>query len=75
MILWIRNSLNTDGNRNGRSFNDSYTLYSQDYGATMFFVVLNMVLSDTLAGRSDIKTKPDNIKMSELKKYTYKADL
>ena len=48
--LWINKYLNTDAKCNLRDFRNKYTFNTQDYGSEMFFVIVKMARTDTLAG-------------------------
>ena len=65
--LWINNLLTTDAKHKLRAFRNAHTFNNQDYGDEMFFVVVKMVLPDTQTGFSDIKTKMETMKTSQLK--------
>ena len=45
--LLMKNSFTTDSKRDLRAFRSTYTFNTQDYGSTMFFVILKMVQPDT----------------------------
>ena len=55
-------------------FKISDTFNSKDHGA-MIFVIIKMVLPDTCNGCSDIKTKIDTMKISQLNHDKSKANL
>ena len=50
-ILWIRNAPITDGNRKLKVYKTFYAYKIQDDGATIFFVIVKMVLPDTQVGK------------------------
>ena len=68
--LYIKNSLKTDAKHKLRAFNTPYTYNNQDYGATIFFVIVKIVHPNTRAGWSDIKKNLETMRM-----YHFKHDI
>ena len=73
--LWIKNSMTTNSKCKLRAFNYAFTLNAQDYGATMFFVIVKMVQPHTHSGCSYIKYKLENMKLSRFKHDIPKSNL
>ena len=75
LSLYIRNSLITYANHKLRAFNNFYDINVQYDGASMLFVILNSLLPDTRDGLSDIKTKMEDMNMSNFMQDTPKANI
>ena len=73
--LWTNNSLITDAKYKLRVFKTEYTYSNNDYGAAMFFVIVEMVRSDTCTGWSNINTNLESMKKSHSKHDIPKANL
>ena len=73
--LWIKKSFTNDVKHKLRTFRSSYTFNNQDYGATMLFVIVKIVQPDAHVGCSDIKSKLENMKMSQFKHDITKTNL
>ena len=72
--LWINNSLTTNAKRKVMAVNSEYTFNTHDDGDTMFFVIVNMVQTDTHTGCSSIKSKLEDMKTSHFKNDIPKAN-
>ena len=73
--LRINKYLTTDDKINLRAFKSAYTFNSQYYGATICFVIVKIVRPNTHSGCSDIKSKLDNMNMSQFKDDNPKVNL
>ena len=71
----MKKYLVTNVKRNLRSFKSAYKFNTQYYGYAMFFVIVKLVIIYTHAGFSDIKSKLENMKMSQFKHDIPKANL
>ena len=67
IVLWIKNLLTTDAKCKLSTFRTAYTFNKQDDVASMFFVIIKMVLPETCPGLLDMKSKLDTINMSQFK--------
>ena len=67
--------LTNDAKHKLRAFSNAYTFNNQDDVYTMFFVIVKMVLPDTHAECSDIKSNLEIMKMYQLKNDTPRANL
>ena len=62
-------------NKKLRTFRSVYNFNNQDDGDEMFFVIVKMLRPDTRIGCSDIKSKLENMYMSQLEYDTPKSNL
>ena len=65
--LWIKKFLTTETKRKLSTFSYANTFKTQDDGAAMSFVIVKMVWSETCAVCLDIKSKVENMNMSQFK--------